>query len=78
MKHYKVDSFASGPSGVILQPSKFTGHHQILPFSSSIMNLIKDAFRMASDPKQVKWISPLLIAGDAVLCGLIIWKIPCQ
>lgn len=42
------------------------------------MDLIKNAFKIASDPKQSQWIAPLLVAGDAVLCGLIIWKIPCK
>ena len=30
------------------------------------------------NPKHTKWIGPLLILGEALLCALIIWKIPCE
>jgi hypothetical protein len=30
------------------------------------------------DPKHTRWIAPLLNVGDALLCVLIIWKIPCE
>lgn len=30
------------------------------------------------NPKHTKWIGPLLILGEAFLCALIIWKIPCE
>ncbi|KIV99564.1 uncharacterized protein PV09_08742 [Verruconis gallopava] len=40
------------------------------------MESIKSLFLIAKDPKQTRWVSPLLIAGDAVLCLAIIWKIP--
>jgi hypothetical protein len=33
---------------------------------------------VAIDPKHMKWLAPLLLAVDAVLCALIIWKIPCK
>jgi alpha-1,3-mannosyltransferase len=31
-----------------------------------------------SNPKHSLWIAPLLVAADAVLCGLVIQKIPCK
>lgn len=29
-----------------------------------------------TNPKHTRWIAPLLLAGEAVLCGLIIWRVP--
>lgn len=29
-------------------------------------------------PRHTKWIAPILVLGDAFLCALIIWKIPCK
>ncbi|KAF2808232.1 Lethal(2)neighbour of Tid protein [Mytilinidion resinicola] len=40
------------------------------------MNIINQALDLASNPKHARWLSPLLLVVDAVLCGLIIWKIP--
>lgn len=54
-------------------------HHNIDFLNSptdTIMDLIKDTFRRARDPNEARWIAPLLLAGDSVLCSLIIWKIP--
>ncbi|OOF97476.1 glycosyltransferase family 58 protein [Aspergillus carbonarius ITEM 5010] len=28
------------------------------------------------NPRHTKWIAPLLVLGDAILCALIIWKVP--
>ena len=37
------------------------------------MNTLRDVL---TNPKHTKWIAPLLMAGEAVLCALIIWKVP--
>jgi len=42
------------------------------------MDLYRRAVGVATDPKQTRWLSPLLLAADAALCALIIWKIPCK
>lgn len=44
---------------------------------SGIMEQIRQVLRLARDPKQSKWIAPLLLATDAILCAAIIYKIPC-
>lgn len=33
---------------------------------------------IAKDPKQSRWVCPLLLLADVALCGLIIWKVPCE
>nr|OQO20250.1 hypothetical protein B0A51_13398 [Rachicladosporium sp. CCFEE 5018] len=40
------------------------------------MDLIREGISIAQDPKQIRWIRPALVASDAVLCLLIVWKIP--
>lgn len=30
------------------------------------------------NPRHTRWIAPLLVLGDVLLCALIIWKIPCE
>lgn len=42
----------------------------------SVMDVYRHALALASTTK-TKWLSFLLLAADSVLCGLIIWKIPC-
>lgn len=42
------------------------------------MNLIVQCLDITRNPKHTRWICPLLLLADAALCGLIIWKIPCQ
>jgi alpha-1,3-mannosyltransferase len=37
------------------------------------MDMIRD---LLTNAKHTRWIAPLLLAGEAVLCGLIIWKVP--
>ena len=41
------------------------------------MDLLKQALNIAGDPKQTRWICPLLLLADAVLCCLVVWKVPC-
>lgn len=31
-----------------------------------------------TNPKHTRWIAPLILLGEAVLCGLIVWRIPCS
>ncbi|KAI9842600.1 MAG: dolichyl-P-Man:Man(5)GlcNAc(2)-PP-dolichol alpha-1,3-mannosyltransferase [Sclerophora amabilis] len=40
------------------------------------MGLVQQGIHIATNPNCAKWIAPLLLVGDAVLCGLVIWKIP--
>ncbi|KZF19345.1 glycosyltransferase family 58 protein [Xylona heveae TC161] len=40
------------------------------------MDLINRGIDIATNPKHTRWISPLLLATDAALCALVIWKIP--
>ncbi len=42
------------------------------------MDLYKKGIDLAINPKHTRWLSPLLLVADAVLCALIIWKIPCE
>lgn len=39
------------------------------------MDRIKDVL---VNPRHAKWLGPVLVALDAVLCGLIILKVPCK
>jgi alpha-1,3-mannosyltransferase len=41
------------------------------------MELLAQVKDLLTNPKHTRWMCPLLVAADAVLCGLIIWKIPC-
>ncbi len=42
------------------------------------MDLYKKGLDLAINPKHTRWLSPLLLAADAVLCALIIGKNPCE
>ena len=42
------------------------------------MDVIRQCLSIAKDPRQTKWICPLLFLADATLCGLVVWKIPCM
>ena len=37
------------------------------------MNTIRD---LLTNPKHTRWLAPLLLASETVLCALIIWKVP--
>lgn len=41
------------------------------------MNYLDQIKDLLTNSKHTKWICPLLILADALLCALIIWKIPC-
>ena len=41
------------------------------------MDLINGALDVASNPRHSKWVSRTLLAADAILCILIVAKIPC-
>jgi hypothetical protein len=41
-------------------------------------DLYQQAINLSTDPKNTRWLSPLLLAVDALLCALIIWKVPCK
>ncbi|KAI9721954.1 MAG: hypothetical protein M1812_001912 [Candelaria pacifica] len=40
------------------------------------MNFVREVTSLATDRKHTRWLAPTLVAMDAVLCVLIIWKIP--
>jgi alpha-1,3-mannosyltransferase len=42
------------------------------------MDLYQLAVDVATNPRHSRWIAPLLILADAILCGLVIWRIPCK
>lgn len=42
------------------------------------MDLYQLVADLCTNPKHTRWIAPLIILADAFLCGLIIWKIPCE
>lgn len=41
------------------------------------MSLLTRALDLATNPQNTKWIAPLLLVADAVLCGLIIENVAC-
>ena len=41
------------------------------------MEVVQVISKLAVDRKTTQWLCPLLFAADAVLCMLILWKIPC-
>lgn len=46
--------------------------------TTSTMNaLVATVQDLLSNSKHTRWIAPLILLGEAVLCGLIIWKVPC-
>jgi len=46
--------------------------------STTVMDLVKKGLSIAQDHRQTRWIAPLLLLADVALCGLIIWKVPCE
>lgn len=42
------------------------------------MDLKNWVWDLCVNPKHTKWIAPLSVLGDAFLCALIIWRIPCE
>lgn len=41
------------------------------------MSLLSQAYDIAYNPRNTKWIAPLLMVADAALCGIIIDKVAC-
>ena len=41
------------------------------------MSLFNQACDIAFNPRNTKWIVPLLLVADAMLCGIIIDKVSC-
>ena len=52
-------------------------YEQKLKFDLCKMDLYLRAIELLRDPKHTRWLSPLLLAADACLCALIIYKVPC-
>ena len=46
--------------------------------SLTMSDLITNVQDLAFNPKHTRWIAPLIVAGEAILCALIIWKVPCE
>lgn len=60
-----------------------TSSPKLLPKSrdipgSLVMDLKQLVLDLCLNPKHTKWIAPLIVLGDVLLCVLIIWKIPCE
>ena len=36
------------------------------------------AYDVLTNPRHTRWLAPLIVLGDALLCALIIWKIACK
>lgn len=32
---------------------------------------------LITDTAHTRWVAPFILAAEAALCGLIVWKIPC-
>lgn len=43
-----------------------------------IFELYAGVINITTDPSRTSWLCPLLLASDAALSALIVWKIPCQ
>ena len=41
------------------------------------MDLYKTGVDVLTNPKHSRWIAPWLIAGEAALCALILWRVAC-
>ena len=54
------------------------GKLHLLQAIAGAMGLFHQAIDLASNPKNTRWLSPLLLLADAALCALIIWKVPCE
>lgn len=52
--------------------------HQLSRSKLAAMGLRHLVCDLCFNPRHTKWIAPLLIAGDALLCALIIWKVSCK
>jgi hypothetical protein len=45
---------------------------------TSLSQLYGHAIDLATNPKHTRWQSLVLLAFDALLCGVIILKVPCR
>lgn len=43
-----------------------------------IMDLLSQAWQCVVNPHYTRYLAPLQLLGEVVLCSLIIWKIPCK
>lgn len=57
--------------------SSFT-HVRFLAGPPFIMDLLSQAGQCVVNPRYTRYLAPLQLLGEAVLCSLIIWKIPCK
>lgn len=42
------------------------------------MDIRSPVYDVCYNPRHTRWIAPLVVACDALLCVLIVWKIPCK
>lgn len=59
-----------------LRPPATTMQLRTPPLST--MDLKHTLRDFCMNPRHTRWVAALLILGDAVLCALIIWKVPCE
>lgn len=43
-----------------------------------IIDIYQEVLDLSLDPKQTRWLFPLLLAADTLFCALIVWKVPCK
>ena len=68
-----------GPKSLKMLKSDLCREHAALsPNDIEEMELIRECFTIASDPKHSRWFCPLLLLSDTALCMLVVWKIPCK
>lgn len=41
-------------------------------------DILAQGLDILTNPKHTRWIAPLLLAVDAVLCAVVVWKVPCM
>ena len=42
------------------------------------MDIAKKGLNALRDPQYSRYVAPALLLFDAVLCGLVVWKVPCK
>ena len=71
----------TGPRTARIESSTFhqENHPNTTPTHiTTIMSLLSKAWEAITDPHSTRWTAPLQLAGDAILCVLIIYTIPCK
>lgn len=62
----------------VFPPWSITTHFSVQPFVGARMGYFDLAANVLTNPKHSRWVADCLLVGEAVLCALIIWKVPCK